>query len=117
MTRSTIDESLVLRHALPLPRYTSYPAANHFHPAVGAEQYRNWLATLPDDTALSLYLHIPFCNELCWYCACSTKATHRYDPVARYLDMLEAEIATVSGLLPRRHRTTHLHWGGGSPDV
>lgn len=117
MTHTTIDDKLVLRHARPLPRYTSYPAANHFHDAVGTSQYHDWLATLPDDAALSLYVHIPFCNEMCWYCACSTKATRRYGPIARYLDALEAEIAIVSGLLPRRHRVSHLHWGGGSPDV
>src|SRR6187549_2349405 len=99
MTVSMIDEALVLRRAAPLPRYTSYPTANHFVPVAPAE-YREWLGALQDGAALSLYLHVPFCNDLCWYCACSTKATHRYEPVARYLDTLEAEIATVAGLLP-----------------
>ncbi|MDB5655292.1 MAG: oxygen-independent coproporphyrinogen oxidase [Tardiphaga sp.] len=117
MTLSMIDEALVMRRAAPLPRYTSYPTANHFVPTVGPADYREWLGALEDDAALSLYLHIPFCNDLCWYCACSTKATHRYQPVARYLDTLEAEMATVAGLLPRRHHVTHLHWGGGSPDI
>jgi oxygen-independent coproporphyrinogen III oxidase len=117
MSLNEIDKALVMRHAAPLPRYTSYPTANHFKPSVGAAEYRNWLAGLPDNAALSLYLHIPFCNEMCWYCACSTKATRRYGPVARYLDTLEAEIAIVAGLLPRRHRVSHLHWGGGSPDI
>ncbi len=117
MTQSTTDQALAARPALPLPRYTSYPAANHFNPSIGHDDTSNWLTALPDGAALSLYLHIPFCNDLCWYCACSTKATRRYEPVARYLDTLEAEIATVSGLLPRRHRVTHLHWGGGSPDI
>jgi oxygen-independent coproporphyrinogen-3 oxidase len=116
MTVSMIDEALVLRRAAPLPRYTSYPTANHFVP-VAPSDYRDWLGLLEDNAALSLYMHVPFCNDLCWYCACSTKATHRYEPVARYLDTLEAEIATVAGLLPRRHRVTHLHWGGGSPDI
>jgi oxygen-independent coproporphyrinogen-3 oxidase len=116
MTVAMIDEALVLRRAAPLPRYTSYPTANHFAPVAPAD-YRKWLGLLEDDAALSLYMHVPFCNDLCWYCACSTKATHRYEPVARYLDTLEAEIATVAGLLPRRHRVTHLHWGGGSPDI
>ncbi|CAN5497526.1 oxygen-independent coproporphyrinogen III oxidase [soil metagenome] len=111
------DRALVMRRAAALPRYTSYPTANHFVPSVGPADYRNWLAGLADDSALSLYLHIPFCNEMCWYCACSTKATRRYEPVARYLDTLEAEIATVAGLVPRRHRVSHLHWGGGSPDI
>lgn len=116
MTLSSIDEALVMRRAAPLPRYTSYPTANHFVPVAPAD-YRAWLGALEDDAALSLYLHIPFCNDLCWYCACSTKATHRYEPVARYLDTVEAEIATVAGLLPSGHRVMHLHWGGGSPDI
>ncbi|WP_445492197.1 oxygen-independent coproporphyrinogen III oxidase [Rhodopseudomonas sp. RCAM05734] len=117
MSLNEIDKALVMRRAAALPRYTSYPTANHFKPTVGPGDYRNWLAGLADDAALSLYVHIPFCNEMCWYCACSTKATRRYDPVARYLDTLEAEIATVSGLVPRGHRLPHLHWGGGSPDI
>jgi oxygen-independent coproporphyrinogen-3 oxidase len=117
MSLNDIDRALVMRRAAALPRYTSYPTANHFQSSVGPVDYRDWLAGLADDAALSLYLHIPFCNEMCWYCACSTKATRRYDPVARYLDTLEAEIATVAGLVPRRHRLTHLHWGGGSPDI
>lgn len=116
MTVSLIDKALVMRRAAPLPRYTSYPTANHFVPVAPAD-YREWLGQIEDDAALSLYMHVPFCNDMCWYCACSTKATRRYDPVARYLDTLEAEIATVAGLLPRRHSVTHLHWGGGSPDI
>jgi oxygen-independent coproporphyrinogen-3 oxidase len=111
------DRALVMRRAAALPRYTSYPTANHFKPSVGPAEYRSWLGGLADGAALSLYLHVPFCNEMCWYCACSTKATRRYEPVARYLDTLEAEIVTVAGLLPRRHRVSHLHWGGGSPDI
>lgn len=116
MTVSLIDKALVMRRAAPLPRYTSYPTANHFVPVAPAD-YREWLGLIEDDAALSLYMHVPFCSDMCWYCACSTKATRRYDPVARYLDTLEAEIATVAGLLPRRHSVTHLHWGGGSPDI
>ncbi|MBI1179622.1 MAG: oxygen-independent coproporphyrinogen III oxidase [Alphaproteobacteria bacterium] len=111
------DAALVARRAAALPRYTSYPTANHFGAGVGAADYRRWLAALPEGAALSLYLHIPFCDTLCWYCACSTRATRRYEPVARYLDALEAEIAAVSALAPARHRVTHIHWGGGSPDI
>lgn len=110
-------EELVNRHAASLPRYTSYPTANHFNSAIGPADYKSWLADLCNDVALSLYVHIPFCEALCWYCACSTKATHRYHPVADYLEALETEVLSVSELIPRRHRLTHLHWGGGSPDI
>lgn len=76
---------LIKRYAAPVPRYTSYPTANHFSAAVTAEDYRRWLGELPQDAALSLYVHIPYCRELCWYCGCSTKATQRYAPVGDYL--------------------------------
>lgn len=117
MDGPVIDSATLNRLATRLPRYTSYPTANHFEGSVGAEAYRAWLGALLEDLALSLYLHIPYCESLCWYCACSTKATRRYEPVARYLDRLETEIRTVAALAPGRHRITHLHWGGGSPDI
>lgn len=112
-----IEPALVEKRAAALPRYTSYPSANHFSAAVGSGDYRRWLGELADGTALSLYLHIPFCESLCWYCACSTKATRQYAPVERYLGALDVEMATVASLLPRKHTVRHIHWGGGSPDI
>lgn len=108
---------LVMRHAAPLPRYTSYPTANHFSPDIGPADYRAWLTALPDDASLSLYLHIPFCQTLCWYCGCTTKATRRYEPVAEYLYLIETEMDAIAALSPAGHRVTHMHWGGGSPDI
>jgi oxygen-independent coproporphyrinogen III oxidase len=112
-----VDEALVKRYAAPLPRYTSYPTANHFSESVGPADYKSWLSGIDDDAALSLYVHVPFCESLCWYCACSTKATRRYAPVKQYLEAIDAEMQAVSRIIPRRHRVTHLHWGGGSPDI
>lgn len=108
---------LARKYAAPVPRYTSYPTAPHFSPRVGDAQYVSWLGSLPDRATLSLYVHMPFCHELCWYCGCNTKATRRYAPVAGYLHSLESEIANVAALVPRDHRVTHLHWGGGSPNI
>ncbi|MEZ5818365.1 MAG: oxygen-independent coproporphyrinogen III oxidase [Hyphomicrobiaceae bacterium] len=108
---------LVERYARPAPRYTSYPTANHFSPAIGRSEYRAWLAEVPRDPNLSLYLHIPFCEILCHYCACTTKATRRYEPVKRYVGALKTEIAHVAGLLLGRPSAAHVHWGGGSPSV
>ncbi len=108
---------LIERHARPAPRYTSYPTANHFSPAIDRDRYREWLTALPLDTSLSLYLHIPFCEKLCFYCACSTKASRRYEPVQRYAIALEAEIANVASLIPARLPVMHIHWGGGSPSI
>jgi oxygen-independent coproporphyrinogen-3 oxidase len=108
---------LVKKHAAPVPRYTSYPTAPHFSPAVGDVHYVSWLAALPAGSRLSLYVHVPFCHSLCWYCGCNTKATHRYAPVAAYFRSLLEEIANVGRLVPQPHTIQHIHWGGGSPNI
>src|SRR5262252_4573895 len=108
---------LVRKYAAQVPRYTSYPTAPHFRPNIGDVQYVCWLAVLPEAVRLSLYVHIPFCHRLCWYCGCNTKATERYAPVVGYLRALESEIASIGSLLPRSHSVAHIHWGGGSPNI
>ena len=100
-----------------VPRYTSYPTAPHFHAGIEATTYRRWIAEIAADSALSLYLHIPFCDTLCWFCGCHTKIVRRYDPVARYVEMLGQEIDLVAESLNGSHRVTHIHWGGGSPTI
>lgn len=62
-----------------VPRYTSYPTAPHFHSGVDAAIYRGWLEALESGDEISLYLHIPYCDKLCWFCACHTKQTHQYE--------------------------------------
>ncbi|HML13018.1 MAG TPA: oxygen-independent coproporphyrinogen III oxidase [Xanthobacteraceae bacterium] len=99
-----------------VPRYTSYPTAPHFKPAVDAAVYADWLAALPADAAVSLYIHVPYCAELCLYCGCHTKAVRREEPLAAYADRLAREISLVAGRIGRR-RVLHLHWGGGTPSV
>ncbi|ADV14609.1 oxygen-independent coproporphyrinogen III oxidase [Mesorhizobium australicum WSM2073] len=100
-----------------VPRYTSYPTAPHFHVGVDAADYRGWLEALSEDDEISLYVHIPFCDRLCWFCACHTKQTRHYEPVTRYLGSLHAEIATVSGLAGGKGRVRAVHLGGGSPTM
>lgn len=112
-----MNPAILHRYAAPVPRYTSYPTAPHFTSEVGAEAYGTWLRQLPPGSSLSLYAHIPFCNQLCWYCGCTTKATRQYRPVADYLTALLEEVATVSGLLPPDCHPVHMHWGGGSPSI
>ena len=99
-----------------VPRYTSYPTAPHFHAGVGGATVRDWLLGLPKGMDLSLYLHIPFCDTLCWFCGCHTKVVNRYTPLTSYLEVLFAEIANIGALLPG-HAVTHMHWGGGSPTM
>ncbi|WP_114861775.1 oxygen-independent coproporphyrinogen III oxidase [Azospirillum brasilense] len=103
---------------LRVPRYTSYPTAPHFTAAVGAERYADWLAEL--DTAAhtgSLYLHVPFCAKMCWYCGCHTKIVARYAPIAEYLGHLRREIGMVADRITGRLRVRHIHFGGGTPTM
>ena len=79
-----------------IPRYTSYPTAPHFSAAVGPASYRAWLQMLPRTDRLSLYLHVPFCKTLCWYCGCHTSVTRHREPVERYVRTLEQEIVRVA---------------------
>ncbi|MBS0249523.1 MAG: oxygen-independent coproporphyrinogen III oxidase [Proteobacteria bacterium] len=112
-----MTRELIHRYGGPVPRYTSYPTANHFTPEVTVEDYRAWLSAVPNGEPLSVYVHIPFCQEMCWYCGCSTKAVHRYEPISDYMKPLMAEFANVAALLPAGHEVTHVHWGGGSPNM
>ncbi len=99
-----------------VPRYTSYPTAPNFHAAVNADVFGSWLSSLPGAAALSLYLHVPFCRELCHYCGCHTKATLRDEPIIAYAQRLVEEIAIVASHTGRR-MVTHIHWGGGTPSI
>lgn len=100
-----------------VPRYTSYPTAPHFHPGVDANVYRNWLQELPPASPLSLYIHVPFCDTLCWFCGCHTTVVNAYSPVRSYLDLLRQEIDLIANALKPGHPVTHIHWGGGSPTM
>ncbi|GAB6053235.1 oxygen-independent coproporphyrinogen III oxidase [Magnetospira thiophila] len=108
---------LVQKYDLRVPRYTSYPTAPHFSDAVTPDMYAGWLKDLDPAVPLSLYHHIPFCDEMCWFCGCYTKIVKRYEPVADYLDTLLAEIDLVADTLPGRFQARHMHWGGGSPTM
>jgi oxygen-independent coproporphyrinogen-3 oxidase len=115
---SAMDASaLIEKYDARVPRYTSYPTAPHFSPAVDGDVYRGWLAGLPDDTVLSLYLHVPFCAQLCWYCGCHTSAVNRPEPVESYADTVLAEIDLVAAAIGRKLPVRHVHWGGGTPTV
>ena len=113
----SLSPELIRASAAAVPRYTSYPTAPHFSGAVTARDYASWLMDLPSDSRLSLYMHVPFCDTLCWFCGCNTKITQRYEPVNAYLGALTKEIGTVGTLVPSDCTVTHIHWGGGSPTL
>lgn len=100
-----------------LPRYTSYPTAPHFQADVDASCYGRWLAELAPGTKASLYLHIPFCRSMCWYCGCHTTVALRDGPIIDYLDVLRREIDLVAGHLRAPLDVRHVHFGGGTPTI
>lgn len=97
------------------PRYTSYPTAPHFNASVDGRVYRDWLAELPADASLSLYLHTPYCREMCWYCGCHAFSVKRDEPVAQFVEAIQTEIDAVAAATAARH-VTEIHWGGGTPN-
>lgn len=100
-----------------LPRYTSYPTAPHFSSAIGAGTYAQWLAELPAGASASLYLHVPFCREMCCYCGCHTQIVRRDELVAGYQRTMRNEIVQVAETIDRRIKVEHIHFGGGTPTI
>ena len=100
-----------------VPRYTSYPPAKVFSVATNADFQTKCLGALDPATPVSVYVHIPFCERLCWFCACRTQGTQSLAPVKRYLEALLAELALLRPRLPKGLRMGRRHWGGGTPTI
>ena len=100
-----------------VPRYTSYPTAPQFAGGVGPSDFIQWIEEVPAGSEISLYVHVPFCRRLCWFCACRTQGTVSDDPVIAYAAMLHQEIALLARHLPAGVRLSRLHWGGGTPTM
>ncbi|MCB2110337.1 MAG: oxygen-independent coproporphyrinogen III oxidase [Defluviimonas sp.] len=100
-----------------VPRYTSYPTAPQFAGGADPETHRAWISAIPEGSAISLYLHVPFCRRLCWFCACRTQGTSSDDPVRAYVAVLTAELALLKAALPAGVVLSRLHWGGGTPTL
>lgn len=100
----------------PVPRYTSYPTAAQFSGDVGAGDLARRLENVRTDDALSLYVHIPYCHDICWYCGCNTGAANRVQRLTAYVEALEREIAEVARRLGGRGRVHRIAFGGGSPN-
>lgn len=102
---------------LEAPRYTSYPTAHHFSPSVNAAQQAQWVGQVREGEGVSVYVHVPFCREMCWFCGCHTKMTKRYEPIAKYVQTLLQEIALIKAQLGGRGSLRNIHFGGGSPSM
>ena len=110
-----LDPDLLRRHDVAGPRYTSYPTADRFVEAHQAPQHLQALAQRGAAQPLSVYVHIPFCEQLCYYCACNKIITRHHERAAPYLAALEAEMALVAAALGGQAPVSQLHLGGGSP--
>ena len=116
MPQLEFDQELIQRYDTSGPRYTSYPTAAQFSPAFTVEAYRQQVAL--SNTAgrpLSLYFHIPFCDTICFYCACNKVVTKNRAHAQPYLDNVYKEIAMQAALFDRDRPVDQLHWGGGTP--
>ncbi|MHB1302302.1 MAG: oxygen-independent coproporphyrinogen III oxidase [Acidiphilium sp.] len=107
--------SLLARYDRRLPRYTSYPTAVQFDARVNGDVHRRWLAAIPDGATASLYLHVPFCRSLCWFCGCNTSVVNSVTALERYAASVQAEIARVASAIGHRLPVRQIHWGGGTP--
>lgn len=110
-----VDIELIRRLDKNGPRYTSYPTADRFVDTFNAESYSNWVAQRETGRPLSLYFHIPFCNTLCFYCACNKVITKDRSLSEKYVRYMIKELAMQAALLGEGQRVEQLHWGGGTP--
>jgi len=100
-----------------VPRYTSYPTAPQFKPGVDGDTVSRWVSEIPQGQSVSLYVHVPFCRRLCWFCACRTQGTQTAEPVAAYVETLKKELTLIGARLAEGVTLEHLHWGGGTPTL
>ncbi len=115
---ASVAELAALAAAIgPVPRYTSYPTAPHFRPVDQDRRWREWLGAVPEGSAFALYVHVPFCRQMCWYCGCHTQVTKSGETLARYTELLTREIDLVAQYLPARAMLSGLHFGGGTPGI
>jgi oxygen-independent coproporphyrinogen-3 oxidase len=108
---------LLRRYDRPGPRYTSYPTAVEFNASFGDAEYREHLAlaSASGGDPLSLYVHLPFCEQRCTYCGCTVIITQKREVAVRYIDYLDRELEMLAAALGDRRRLVQHHWGGGTP--
>ena len=115
-TAIVFDPALIRKYDQAGPRYTSYPTAVQFHEGFGDAEYQQQaLASNASGRPLSLYFHIPFCDTVCFYCACNKIVTKNRRHTAPYLDHLYRELELQGALFDQNRPVTQLHWGGGTP--
>ena len=114
-----VPEKLLEKYNAPVPRYTSYPPANYFSDIVKEDDYRSAVKLSNGDNPqqISLYIHIPFCKKLCFYCGCNTSPLAGKQEMKNYVQALKQEIITVAALIDKKRKVSQIHYGGGTPNV
>lgn len=114
----SVDLDLLKKYDQPGPRYTSYPTAPYFHEGIGYEEYITHISqdnSSLENSDLSLYFHLPFCDTLCYFCGCNMMVTRNYDKIETYIDYIEKEIQVLKRHIDGKRKIIQLHWGGGTP--
>ncbi|WP_108822230.1 oxygen-independent coproporphyrinogen III oxidase [Dysgonomonas sp. Marseille-P4361] len=112
-----MKQELLNKYSVPVPRYTSYPPANFFNDSFTAESYKKAIveSNNQDPQHISVYIHIPFCHQLCYYCGCNSQKFREKETVNAYIDALKKEIKMVLPLLNKNRKISQIHYGGGTP--
>jgi len=113
-----ITRELIKKYNIAVPRYTSYPPANHFQEEFPEQDALALIADSNNDepSNIALYIHIPFCQKICFYCGCNTELMKKEDTVAQYVEAVKQEIRMVAAKLDRRRKVSQIHYGGGTPN-
>lgn len=115
ITTNELNEQLALLE-IKAPRYTSYPSSLYFQ-VLHENTHREWLAEFDNKKSVALYVHIPFCSQLCWFCGCHTKVSNHYAPIQHYVQTLLQEITLINEHASSRLKLHSIHFGGGSPGI
>lgn len=115
--KTIITSELINQFEYKVPRYTSYPTAPHFSAAIDADDYVTWLSGQDRSEPISLYVHVPYCDTLCWFCACNTQITTNHRRIETYLDWLKIEAKLLHQHLGFKPKVARAHFGGGSPTL
>lgn len=115
----TVDKSLIEKYNQAAPRYTSYPPANHFRDDFTGEDYLQMLevSNSKQPENIAFYVHIPFCEQICFYCGCNAIKLNKYSKVGPYISALKKEIAIVKAQLDPSRKISQIHFGGGTPNA
>ena len=100
-----------------VPRYTSYPTAPNFNDKINNDNYESWLKKLDKNKKISLYIHIPFCSSLCYFCGCHASVVNKYTAIENYVSLLLREIEILGEKLESKFNVSHIHFGGGTPSI